>query len=152
MSFYSDQATQFEQTAQTIQDRLSNEGSTLDDATYSSLEAQRDALLDKVNTLALADIQAQLAQLKIDQTELAKCTKDLNDAVKNVKRLDQVLAIVSAAVTLATALASADPGKILDAIGSVEKAVAGAVAKPAANGVAGGLSIAASGDSSKSKS
>jgi hypothetical protein len=152
MSFYSDQAAQFEQTAQTIQDRLSNEGATLDDATYGSLEAQRDALLDKANTMILADVQAQLAQLKIDQTRLAKCTKDLNDAVKNVKRLDQVLAIVSAAVTLATALASADPGKILDAIGSGEKAVAAAFAKPAANGVAGGLSIAASGDSSKSKS
>lgn len=152
MSFYSDQAAQFEQTAQTIEDRLSNEGATMDDATYSGLEAQKDTLLDKANTMILADVQAQLAQLKIDQTQLAKCTKDLNDAVKNVKRFDQVLAIVSAAVTLATALASADPGKIFSAVEGAEKAVAAAVAKPAANGAAGGLSIAASGDASSSKS
>jgi hypothetical protein len=127
MSFYSDQAKQFEQMAGEIETRLTNEGSTLDDTTYANLEQQRDTLQDKADVMITADVQAALGQLKIDQTALAKCTADLVHAVKAVKRFDQIAAIVSAAVTLATALASADLGGIASGIAGAEKAVAAAV-------------------------
>ena len=112
MSFYSDQATQFQQMAASIQTRLTNEGSNLDATTYASLEDQRDALLDNVNAMVTADIQATLAQLKLDQPRLAQCTASLNAAVKTLQKFDQIAAVVAAAVTLATAIASADPGAI----------------------------------------
>jgi hypothetical protein len=130
MSFYSDQATQFQQMAASIQTRLTNEGSTMDATTYSSLEDQRDALLDNVNTMVIADIQATLAQLKLDQPRLAQCTASLNDAVKTLKKFDQIAAVMGAAATLATAIASANPGAIASAVEGAEKAVASAVAKP----------------------
>jgi hypothetical protein len=130
MSFYSDQATQFQQIAASIQTRLTNEGSTLDATTYTSLEDQRDALLDNVNAMVTADIQATLAQLKLDQPRLAQCTASLNAAVKTLQKFDQIAAVVAAAVTLATAIASADPGAIASAVVGAEKAVTGMLAKP----------------------
>jgi hypothetical protein len=126
MSFYSEQASRFQQMAADIQTRLTNEGSTLDETSYNSLEGQRDTLLDKVNAMVTAEVQAALGQLKLDEPRLAKCTANLVDAVKTVKKFDQVAAVVSAAVTLATAIASADPGAIASAIESVQKAVTGA--------------------------
>jgi hypothetical protein len=129
MSFYSDQAKQFQQIAAGIETRLANDGSTLDAATYASLEKQRDALLDKVDAMLTDDIQVALAVLKVDQQRMAQCTTNLNAAVKALKKFDQIAAIVSAAVCLATAIASADPGAIAAALVGAEKAVAGAAGK-----------------------
>jgi hypothetical protein len=129
MSFYSDQAGHFEDLAADIQTRLTNQGATLDDAGYANLEAQRDALLDKATQMILADVQATLAQLKVDQPRLAQCTKSLVQAAKNVKAFDQYAAIISAAVALATAIASADLGGIASGIVGAEQAIA-AVVKP----------------------
>jgi hypothetical protein len=155
MSFYSDQAAQFEQMASDIETRLTDEGSTLDDATYTSLEWQEETLQDNADTMIADDIQTTLAQLKVDEPRLAKCTASLVDAVKTVKTFDQVAALVSAAVTLAMAIASADPGAIANAVEGAEKAVVSALAKPktaVATGTGTGLPIAASGDSTKPRS
>ena len=130
MSFYSDQAGQFDQMAADIQTRLTNQGASMDDATYSSLAEQRDALLDKANAMVIADLQATLEQLEIDQPQLAQCTASLVDAMKKVKAFDKYAALVAAAVTLATAIASADPGAVASAVAGAVKAVASAVAKP----------------------
>jgi hypothetical protein len=150
MSFFSDQAAQFQKMAAAIQTRLTNEGSTLDSTSYEGLEAKRDALLDQSDAMIAADVQASLAQLKLDQPRLAACTANLVNAVKTVKRLDQVLAIVAASVTLATAIACADPMAIAGAVEGAEKAVANAVAKPKIAEMPGdssdGLAIAASDD------
>jgi hypothetical protein len=155
MSFYSDQAAQFLQMAQDIQTRLTNEGAAMDGITYTSLEEQRDTLQDKADAMITADIQATLAQLKVDQPRLAACTASLVDAVKTVKKFDQIVAIVSSAVVLATAIASANLGGIASAVVGAEQAVAAAlpkaqvIAMPAAES-GNGLAIAASGDSSDS--
>lgn len=148
MSFYSDQAGQFEQMAADIQARLTNQGASMDDATYSSLAEQRDALLDKANAMVIADLQATLEQLEIDQTQLAQCTATLVDAMKKVKAFDKYAALVAAAVTLATAIASADPGAIASAIAGAVKAVASAVAKPEspATGATGSATGSATGN------
>ena len=129
MSFYSDQASQFEDLAADIQTRLTNQGATLDDAAYANLEAQRDALLDKASQMILADVQATLTQLKVDQPRLAQCTTSLVNAAKNIKTFDKYAAIISAAVTLATEIASANLGGIASAIVGAEQAIA-AVVKP----------------------
>jgi hypothetical protein len=151
MSFFSDQAAQFQKMAAAIQTRLTNEGSTLDATSYESLEAKRDTLLDQADAMIAADVQASLSQLKLDQPRLAACTTNLLDSVKTVKRLDQVLAIVAAGVTLATAIASANPMAIAGALEGAEKAVASAIAKPKVTEMPGdssdGLAIAASDDS-----
>lgn len=129
MSFYSDQAGQFEDLAADIQTRLTNQGATLDDAAYANLEAQRDTLLDKASQMILADVQATLTQLKVDQPRLAQCTTSLVNAAKNIKTFDKYAAIIGAAVTLAKAIASADLGGITSGIVGAEQAVA-AVVKP----------------------
>jgi hypothetical protein len=130
MSYYSDQASQFKQMASDLESRLTNEGSTLDDATYTGLAAKRDALLDQSAAMIAADLKGVLDQLKVDQTRLAQCTATLNVAVKTLKDFDQIAAIVAAAVTLATAIASANPSAILSAVAGAEKAVVAALPKP----------------------
>jgi hypothetical protein len=162
MSFFSDQAKQFQQMAANIETRLTNAGSTLDDATYADLEKQRDALLDKVDAMITADIQATLDQLKVDQPRLAQCTASLNNAVNTLKKFDQIVAIVAAAVTLATAIVSASPGAIASAVVGAEKAVTAALPKtnvvtmPTTKDTTGSssgdvLAIAASEDSAEQK-
>jgi hypothetical protein len=141
MSFYSDQAKQFEQMASDIETRLINESKTLDEATYASLEAQRDELLAKADDMTAADIKGTLAGMKVDQTRLAKATQDLADAVKKIKRFDQITAIVSAAVGLATAIASGDAGAVFSALEGAEKAVADVLPKSKPDGL---LDLAAS--------
>jgi hypothetical protein len=141
MSFYSDQAQHFLNMAQDIQDRLDNE--SLDTATYDSLEKQRDGLQDQANAMITTDVQAALAQLKIDKVRLAKGTADLEAAEKKAQKIEHLMAIVSAGLTLATAIASANPESILSALQGAEKAVAD---QPSGNG----LAMAASGDDSGS--
>jgi hypothetical protein len=130
MSFYSDQAAEFQQMAQGIQTRLTNEGRTMDDAAYSLLEKQRDMLLDQTNAMIDADIKGTLAQLKADEPRIKACTASLVQAVKNVKTFDQFAAIVGAGVELAVAIVSANPGSIAAAVLGAEKAVADAISKP----------------------
>lgn len=130
MSFFSDQAAQFQQLADNIQTRITNAGSTTDDDTRSTLEDQRDGLLKQVNTMVLADIQATLAQLHLDRPRLSNCTVSLNKAVQTLKTINQIVAIGAAGLTLATAIASANPGAIFSALGDAEKALADALAKP----------------------
>jgi hypothetical protein len=130
MSFFSDQAKQFQELATSIQARISSAGSAMDDTTRSNLEDRRDGLLDQANKMVLSDVQATLEQLKIDQPRLAACTASLNKAVKNVKTFGQVVAIGTAAFSLATAIASANPGAIVKALGDTEKAVTDALGKP----------------------
>jgi hypothetical protein len=156
MSFYSDQAAQFEQTAGDLQTRLDNEGATMDDATYKGLEAKANALEKQANVMIAKDIQATLDQLKLDEARLTQCTNTLQAAVKTLKKFDQLAAVVAAAITFATALASGDPGAIATAVVGAEKAVAAAAAKTpvvpiAAPGAAAGpgLAIAASDDPAK---
>jgi hypothetical protein len=144
MSFYSDQAQQYEQMASDIQTRLNNEGKTLDDATYTGLETQRQDLEDKADDMIAADMKGTLAGMKVDQTRLAKSTQDLADAVKKIKKFDQIAAIVSAAIGLATAIASGDAGAVFDALECAEKAVADVLPKPKPGSL---LDIAASADS-----
>jgi hypothetical protein len=146
MSFYSDQADQFLQMKAAIQTRLTNEGKSLDQQTYANLGAKRDELADQADAMIADDVLATLAKLKLDQPRIANCTASLNKAVKNIKRLDQVLAIAAAGVTLAAAIASADPIAIGQALVGAEKAVATAVAKPAVRG--DGIAMAASGSDS----
>jgi hypothetical protein len=153
MSFYSDQANQFLQLKAAIQTRLTNEGNTLDQRTYSSLAAKRDALGIQADLMITADIQATLAQLKLDQPRMAACTTNLNNAVKAIKKFDQTLAIVSAALTLATAISSANLGAIGEAVVGAEQAVAAALPKSAvpatAAGLGQGLAIAAESDNTE---
>ena len=101
MSFYSDQAAEFQQMAQGIQTRLTNDGASMNDAAYSLLEKQRDMLLDQANVMIDADIKGTMAQLKADEPRLKACTTSLLHAVKNVKTFDQFAAIVGAGVELA---------------------------------------------------
>jgi hypothetical protein len=129
MSFYSDQAAQFGKMAEEIQTWLIQKGSTLDDASYAYLEKQRDILLDQTNAMVLDDIQAVLDQLKLDQPRLEQCTTTLNNAVKTVKKFDQVVAIVAASVALAAAIISVNPAAIASAVVDAEKAVTGALTK-----------------------
>jgi hypothetical protein len=156
MSFYSDQAAKFSQMASDIETRLVKKGATMDAATYKTLSAQEEDLDDQANEMIAADIKGTLAGLNVDQPRLAKCTDTLNAAVKTLKRFDQVAAVVAAAITLATACASGDPGAIATAVVGAEKAVAAAtaktpmVAKPAP-APAAGLAIAASDDPAKPK-
>jgi hypothetical protein len=162
MSFFSDQAKQFQQTAANLQDRLSIDGGGLDGATYTSLEDQRDALQDQAEAMIAADLKGTLAQLTVDQTRLAQCTKSLSDAVKEVKRFDQIAGLLSAAVVLATAVAKADPGAVFSALAGAEKAVAAVIPKPqpaksqsaSASGAMSGtlLAVAASDDSAEPES
>ena len=157
MSFYSDQAKQFQQTAASLQDRLSNDGKTLDQAAYDSLQDQRDALIEQSEAMTTADLKGTLAQLKVDEPRLAQCSQSLTDAVKAVKRFDQVAALVAAAITLATAVAKADPGAVFSALVGAEQAVSAVVPKPhpadkpqQAPGML--LAVAASDDSEEPKS
>jgi hypothetical protein len=129
MSFYSDQANQFIQLAQNIQTRITNAGSSMDDATRSSLDDQRDGLLEQANKMILADIQAALGQLNLDQPRLAACTANLNNAVKTVQTFNQIVAIGEAGLNLVTACVSANPGAIITALSGAEKAVASALGK-----------------------
>jgi hypothetical protein len=154
MSFYSDRAANFSQMAKDIETRLANEGATMDPATYKKLGAQEEDLNDQANAMIVADIKGTLAGLNVDQPRLAKCTDTLNAAVKTLKRFDQVAAVVAAAITLATACASGDPGAIASAVVGAEKAVAAATAKTpvvAMPAPAAGLAIAASDDPTKPK-
>jgi len=160
MSFFSDQANQFQQMAQAIQTRLTNDGAQMSDTEFGLFEKQRDQLLDKATAMVDADIQATLDQLNLDKAKLAACTADLLQAVKNARTVEKLAAIVGASVTMATAIASANPTSIITASFGAEKAIADAlskpkempVTKPAAAGKAavdGGLAIAASEDSEK---
>lgn len=141
MSFYSDQAKQFLQIKAAIQTRLTGEGNTLDQQTYDDLAAQCDALGNQADAMIADDVQASLVQLNLDQSKIAASTAALLDAVKKIQRFDQILAIAAAGVTLATAIASANPMAIGQALVGAEKAVAAAAAKPS------GLAIAANSES-----
>jgi hypothetical protein len=123
MSFYSDQAGKFLQMASDIESRLEKEGNTLDDATYDQLDEQRESLQDQADAMIAADVQAALEKLAIDRVELAQCTDDLENAVKTIARLDQILSVVAAATELAVAIASANPGDIVSALKDAEAVV-----------------------------
>jgi hypothetical protein len=131
MSFYSDQAAQFQKMAQNIQNRIDTANPKMDKTTRSTLEDQQDDLVNQAEAMIAADIKGTLAGLNADQPRLAECTKNLNNAVQTVKRFDQIVAIGAAGLSLATAIASADPMAILSAAAGAEKAVADALAKPA---------------------
>jgi hypothetical protein len=141
MSFYSDQAKQLLQIKATIQARLTNEGKTLAPDAYEDLQAKCEELADQADAMIADDVQASLAKLQLDQGKISASTASLLDAVKKIQRLDQILAIVAASVTLATAIASANPMAIGQALVGAEKAVATAVTKP------DGLAIAANSES-----
>jgi hypothetical protein len=147
MSFYSDQAAQFEATAEAIQTRLENDGAAMDLATYNTLKSQHDTLLDQANDMTLDDIQVTLAAMTVDQAQLATATKSLTTAVANVQRLDQIVAIASSAVSLAAAILSANPVTILTAITGAQTTITAAFPKPPAPAApADGLAIAAAAD------
>lgn len=129
MSFYSDQANQFIQLAQNIQTRITNAGSSMDGDTRSILDDQRDGLLEQANKMILADIQAALGKLKLDQPRLAACTAKLNNAVKTVQTFDKIVAIGEAGLSLVTACVSANPDAIIAALTKAEKAVNSALGK-----------------------
>lgn len=130
MSFYSDQAGQFIQLAQNIQTRIDNAGLSMDSDTRSTLDDQRDGLLEKANKMILADIQAALDQMNLDQPRLAGCTQNLNNAMKTVQTFNQIVAIGEAGLNLVTACVTGNPAGIITALECAEKAVAAAIVKP----------------------
>ncbi len=129
MSFFSDQAAQFQQLADNIQSQIDNANPPLDAATRSTLEDRQSDLEAQQSDMVAADIKGTLGKLSIDQTRLATCTLNLNKAVQTVKDINQVVAIVTAGVTLATAIVSANPGAIVTALAGAEKAVSDALGK-----------------------
>ena len=143
MSYFYDQAQKFLQMASDLEERLVNEGSSLDPATYASLDRRREDLQDQADDMVDADLKGTLSGLKIDEARLSQCTTDLQNAIKTVQRFDKIAAIAAAGVTLAMAVVSADPGKIFDALAGAEKALADAV--PQIKAIADKLNPTASG-------
>jgi len=117
--------------AKNIQTRIDTANPPLDATTRSSLEDQQSDLIESAETMITADIQATLNQLTIDQAGLAQSTANLNQAVKTAQTIGQVVAIATAGVTLATAIASGNLGSIVSALAGAEKAVAAVLPKPA---------------------
>jgi hypothetical protein len=159
MSFYSDQAAQFQQLASNIQTRIDKAGATMDQGTRTTLGTQQDALLDQADAMIAADVQVALEGLNLDQPRLAACTASLNGAAQVVKRFNSIVAIGEAGLTLVTACVSGNPASIVSAIAGAEKAVsdalksnAAATPTPGAGSQTGGdiAEIPASGDSADS--
>jgi hypothetical protein len=148
VSYFNDQAQKFLQMASDLEERLSNEGSTLNAGTYASLDQQREDLQDRADDMVAADMKGTLAGLKVNEARVSQCTTDLQNAVKTVQRFDKIAAIVAASLTLAKAIVSADPGQIFDALEGAEKAVADVV--PQVKKAVDKLDLAASGDASGS--
>jgi len=133
MSYYSDQAAQFQQMAQAIQDRLTNANPSPDNDTYNTLCQQRDGLLNQATAMITADIQGTLNQLKLDQGSLTQCTTDLKHALAVSTTWTQIINIAGAGLSLVTACASGNPGAALTALVAAEKAVVAVLPKkPAA--------------------
>jgi hypothetical protein len=142
MSFYSDQAAQFQQLASNIQTRIEKAGSTMDEGTRTKLGKQQDGLLDEADAMIAADVQATLEGLKLDQPRLAACTANLNGAVQTVKKFNSIVAIGEAGLTLVTACVSGNPVSIITAMTGAEKTVADALKSSSATLPAGaGLQI-----------
>ena len=79
-----------------------------------------------------SDSASRLSLIHIfDQAGLAQSTANLNQAVKTAQTIGQVVAIATAGVTLATAIASGNLGSIVSALAGAEKAVAAVLPKPA---------------------
>jgi hypothetical protein len=127
MSFYSDQAAQFQQLASNIQVRIDKAGSTMDEGTRTALGKQQDGLLDQADAMIAADVLATLEGLNLDQPRLAACTASLNGAVRIVKIFNSIVAIGEAGLTLVTACVSGNPVSIITAMAGAEKAVADAL-------------------------
>jgi len=130
MSFFSDQAAQFQQLANNIQTRIDTATPPLDATTRSSLEDQQSVLIEKAEAMITADIQATLNKLTIDRAGLAQCTANLNQAEKTAQTIGQVVDIATAGVALATAIASGSPGSILSALAGAQKAISAVLPKP----------------------
>jgi len=123
MSFYSDQAAQFQQLASNIQTRIDDAGSAMDQGTRTTLGNQEDALVDQADAMIAADVQATLDGLSLDRPRLNACTASLNAAVKTVKTFNSIVAIGEAGLTLVTACVSGNPDSIVTAIEGAETAV-----------------------------
>jgi hypothetical protein len=158
MSFYSDQADQFETLEENIQARIDKAGPSMDQPTHQALDKQQDDLLHQAKAMYADDVQATLEGLDVDRTRLANCTDALNRAVKTVQTFNSIVCIAEAGLNLATACVSGNPEGILSALVGAEKAIADAlpsnvIAMPAgiANSPLGEISdtvpaLAASGD------
>jgi hypothetical protein len=158
MSFYSDQAAQFQKLAANIETRKKGAGSAMDDGTRTRLSHQQDVLQDQADAMIADDVQATLAGLALDQTRIAACTASLNRAMQTVKTFNSMVAIGEAGLTLVTACVSGNPESIFTALAGAEKAVSDALKsnvtampQPAGGAKAGTFaetieSLAASGD------
>ena len=123
-SFYSLQAAKFKKDADDIERRLENEGSTLDPDTYNSLIASQHGLLNQAAEMVVNDLKGTLDGLKtVDRPRVDKSTDYLNDAINKVKEFNKAVAIADAALNLAIAINSAQPGAVLDALQQAETAV-----------------------------
>jgi len=146
VSYYSDLAVKYEGMAADIQDRLEAQTPPMTQTQYAALEKQRDGLEDVSADDITADLQQTLNNLKVDTAKLQDTTDQLKAAIRTTQKIDKLIAVASAALTLATGIMTANPGTIASGLAGAAKALA-AKDSPIATAADAGLSIAASEDS-----
>lgn len=146
MPYYSDLAKEYQGMATDIQNRLDAQTPPMSLTQYTALEKQRDGLLDQGTDMLAADLQQTLNNLQIDTAKLKDTTDQLKAAIKTTQKVDKLIAVATAALTLATGIVTANPGTIASGIGGAVKALATKDTLPGAADN-GGLSFAASANS-----
>jgi hypothetical protein len=147
MSYYSDLAEQYQGMAADIEDHLSDSSVVFSTPDYTTLKTRRDGLLNKATEIIAADIQQTLDNLQVDKTTLQSTTGQLKAAIKTIQKADKLIALASAALTLATGIATANPGTVASGIEAATKALSTKTTPSAPTESKGGLSLAAAGDS-----
>src|SRR5579871_6692715 len=79
-----------------------------------------DELSEQLNAAAIADI---LQRIQPNIAQIVQATKDAQQAVKTIKKIENVVAIATASLTLATAILAGNPQTILSAAAGVASAV-----------------------------
>jgi len=107
--------------------------------TLGTVARHLDEISGQLNAEAVAEI---LQRIQPSIAKIVQATKDAQQAVKTIKKIESVVAIATASLALATAILSGNLSTVESAIGGVASAVQAAVkgGAPATGGAAGGSS------------
>lgn len=114
-------------------DQIRATDSSLSDAdaqTLGTIARQLDELSDQLNAAAIVGI---LQSIQPNINNIIQTTKDAQNAIKTIGKIQKIVSIGGAALTLAAAIVSGNPATVLSAAAGVVKAIGGSGA-PATGG------------------
>ena len=124
--------------AQTIDRFREVHATEIDDAQDQKLIGMARSLRDRAGDLNDAAARAKLAAVKPALADLGKVTESVKKQLKVVQRIEQIVGIAQAGITLATAVASGNLSSVGSALAGLGKVVAPMVSQAGAGDGGGG--------------